>query len=346
MHKELQKFCTIESAKILDAIRAIDQSDEGFTIVVNPEGKVQGMLTDGDIRRALLAGAKLDQPVAPYIHKSFFSVGDSATRTEVLDLMQARKIRHVPVIDEASNLLGIHFLSAMIGAKALPNWAVLMAGGKGTRLHPLTEHLPKPMIKVAGRPILERLVLHLVGHGVTRIFLSVNYLGQVIEDHFGDGARFGCAIEYLREPEPLGTGGALSLLPEKPAAPLLVMNGDLVIESNIEHLLNFHNKGNYYATMAAKPYQYEVPYGCVDVADNRIISLKEKPISSFLVNAGVYVLSPEAVAAVPSQFFPITQLFEQAIELNRPCGCYKIEGDWADVGQVKDLKKARGQDAL
>jgi len=343
MRDELKKYCIQKNAVILDGIRAIDQSDEGFTLVVSDTGRLLGMLTDGDIRRALLAGAKLDQPLAPYIRKEFFSVNAQTTRTEVLDLMQARKIRHIPVIDGSNNLLGIHLLSSIIGANKLPNWAVIMAGGKGTRLRPITETLPKPMIKVAGRPILERLVLHLVGHGISRIFVSVNYMSQIIEDHFGDGSQFGCTIDYLREDEPLGTGGALSLLPRSPSEPILVMNGDLIIESDIEHILNFHRNGNYYATMATKPYQHEVPYGCIDTEGDRILSLREKPISSFLVNAGIYVLSPEAVNAIPAAFFPITQLFEQALEENKACGCYVIEEEWADVGQINDLRKAQGQ---
>jgi len=326
----------------MEGIQALDHSDAGFSVVIDAQEKVVGVLTDGDVRRALIAGKALNDPLMPHVHTDFFSVDERATRTEVLDLMQARKIRHVPVISSSGTLLGIHLLSSMIGVKDLPNWAVIMAGGKGMRLRPITEHLPKPMIKVAGRPILERLVLHLVGHGMKRIFLAVNYMSHVIEDHFGDGSQFGCTIEYLREEEPLGTGGALSLLKEIPDSPLLVMNGDLVMQANFEGMLNYHNEGKYVATMGVKPYQHEVPFGCVETQDDAIVSVREKPTINMLINAGVYVLSPESLSNIPKRFFPITEFFDTAIDKGRTCGSYVIEDDWTDVGRMDDLNEAQG----
>jgi NDP-sugar pyrophosphorylase family protein len=301
------------------------------------------VLTDGDIRRALLAGYQLNSPLMPHVHTEFFSVNQEATRVEVLDLMQARKIRHIPVIGDAGELMGIHLLSSIIGANDLPNWAVIMAGGKGTRLRPLTENLPKPMIKVAGRPILERLILHLVGYGVKRIFLSVNYMSHVIEDYFKDGTDFGCSIEYLREEEPLGTGGSLSLLPEIPDEPVFVMNGDLVMQVNLERLLQFHNEGGYSATMGVKPYYHEVPFGCVETSRGKITSIREKPSINQMINAGVYMISPEMLKSIPRTFFPITEFFGETIEAGGACGAFVIDEDWTDVGRMDDLNKAQGK---
>jgi NDP-sugar pyrophosphorylase family protein len=230
----------------------------------------------------------------------------------------------------------------VIGGRKLHNVAVIMAGGKGMRLRPITEHLPKPMIRVAGRPILERLVLHLVSYGITRIYLAVNYMSHVIEDHFGDGSRFGCSIEYLREEEPLGTGGSLSLLPEIPSQPVLVMNGDLVMQANIEGLLRFHQAGGFYASMGVKPYRHEVPFGCVESESGRILTVQEKPSIDKLINAGLYVLSPEALASIPRRFFPITELFESALADEQPCGSFLIEDEWTDVGRMGDLQQAQG----
>ena len=211
------------------------------------------------------------------------------------------------------------------------------------RLRPITEHLPKPMIKVAGRPILERLVLHLVSYGVTRIYLAVNYMGHVIENHFGDGSRFGCSIEYLREEEPLGTGGALSLLPENFDEPLLVMNGDLVMQANIEGFLRFHDEGGYSATMGVKPYHHEVPFGCIEADSGRMQSIQEKPSIERLINAGIYALSPKVIDRIPNAFYPITELFASLLEEELPCGSFLIEEEWTDVGRVGDLNEAQGK---
>jgi dTDP-glucose pyrophosphorylase/predicted transcriptional regulator len=336
--------CSIQSdATIRAALEAIDRNAKGVALVLDVDTKLLGVLTDGDIRRALLQNASLDDSVSPWISTNYFSVGQDVGRAEVLDLMQARLIDQVPVVDEAGRVVGLHLLHDIIGGRNLNNAAVIMAGGKGMRLRPITEHLPKPMIKVAGRPILERLVLHLVSYGITRIYLAVNYMGHVIEDHFGDGSRFGCSIEYLREEEPLGTGGSLSLLPEVFDKPILVMNGDLVMQANIEGILRFHDEGQFYATMGVKPYRHEVPFGCVESDSGRMLSVQEKPSIDRLINAGIYVLSPEALKSIPKSFFPITELFESALADLRPCGSFLIEDDWTDVGRIGDLNKAKGE---
>jgi dTDP-glucose pyrophosphorylase len=335
--------CKIQSdATIRDALEVIDAFAIGAVLVLDADAKLLGLLTDGDIRRALLGGASIHDPVTPWISKNYVSVGRDVGRAEVLDLMQARLIDQVPVVDDAGKVMGVHLIHDIIGGRKLDNVAVIMAGGKGMRLRPITEYLPKPMIKVAGRPILERLVLHLVSYGITRIYLAVNYMSHVIEDHFGDGSRFGCSIEYLREEEPLGTGGSLSLLPEISDKPVLVMNGDLVMQANLEGLLSFHQEGGFYATMGVKPYRHEVPFGCVESESGRILTVQEKPSIDKLINAGLYVLSPEALASIPREFFPITDLFESALVDEQPCGSFLIEDEWADVGRINDLHEAQG----
>ena len=335
--------CKIQSdATIRDALEVIDAFAIGAVLVLDADAKLLGLLTDGDIRRALLGGASINDPVTPWISKNYVSVGRDVGRAEVLDLMQARLIDQVPVVDAAGKVVGVHLIHDIIGGRKLDNVAVIMAGGKGMRLRPITEHLPKPMIRVAGRPILERLVLHLVSYGITRIYLAVNYMSHVIEDHFGDGSRFGCSIEYLREEVPLGTGGSLSLLPDISDKPVLVMNGDLVMQANIEGLLRFHQEGDFYATMGVKPYRHEVPFGCIESESGRILKVQEKPSIDKLINAGIYVLSPEALASIPKKFFPITELFESALVDEQPCGSFLIEDEWTDVGRMGDLQQAQG----
>src|SRR5215813_7439389 len=227
---ELQKLIVGPQNSIRDAMRVITDNWREIALVADDAGHVSGVVTDGDIRRGLLSGLTLDSPVSRVMTTNYIHVGTEADRASVLDLMKARRIRHIPVLDRERRLVGIHFLESLLGVGDRPNVAVIMAGGEGRRLRPLTDRLPKPMVPVAGRPILERIVLHLVGYGVTRIYISVNYLAELIIGHFGDGAAFGCSIEYLRESAPLGTGGPLSLLAERPRDPLIVMNGDLVTQ--------------------------------------------------------------------------------------------------------------------
>jgi len=199
MTPELASYCISEQLTLADALRSIDQGGAGIALVIGDGGRLAGTFTDGDLRRALIRGATLDAELAAYMQRKFTFVRPEAGRAEVLDLMQARLIRQIPIVDAAGMPVGLHLLHEVIGATPRVNWAVIMAGGQGTRLRPITEHVPKPMVTVAGRPILERLVLHLVGFGVRKIYLSVNYLAHIIESHFGDGSHFGCSIEYLRE---------------------------------------------------------------------------------------------------------------------------------------------------
>jgi dTDP-glucose pyrophosphorylase len=327
--------------RLVDAMQSLERSGVEIALVID-SGRLVGVLTDGDIRRALLGGVGMDSPLAPFVQREFTAVGADAGRAQVLDLMQARTLQQIPVVDADRRLLGLHLLHEVIGRKERPNRAVIMAGGKGLRLRPLTEHLPKPMILVAGRPILERLVLHLVGHGIRHISLAINYLGHVVEGHFGDGRKYGCAIDYLREEQPLGTGGALSLLPEPPRDPLLVLNGDVVTQFDVGKLLDFHAIGGFVATLGVASYAHTVPFGCVEVDGARVVRFEEKPVLMRRVNTGIYVLEPALVARVPArQEFPVTHLFEEALQRGERVGSYQLEDDWIDVGQSEQLRQAR-----
>lgn len=323
-------------------MRSLDRSSVQIVLVTDGDRRLVGTVTDGDLRRALLSGATLDSKLLPFVNQTFVSVGPEATRTEVIDLMQARVVNQVPILDGKGHLVGLHLLHEILGSVERPNWAVLMAGGRGTRLWPLTESVPKPMLKVAGRPILERLVLHLVGFGIRKMFLSVNYLSEVIESHFGDGSRFGCHIEYLREQRPLGTGGALSLLPSTPADPVLALNGDLVVQFDVQKLLDFHRRGGHRLTLGIHTYTHTVPFGVATVDDGRVTELREKPTMMWPTNAGIYVLDPSVIARVPrDEEFPLPALVEQCLERKESVGAFEIEDDWVDVGRRSELERAR-----
>jgi len=330
-------------ATLLEALRVIEEGGEAIGFVVDESGKVIGSLTDGDVRRAILRGRPLEARVLPETMRGdFVHVTADQGRAEVLDVMRARQIERLPILDEAGRLCGLHTMREMVSAAVRPNTAVILAGGRGSRLHPITDTIPKPMVKVAGRPILERLILHLMSCGVRRFAISVNYLAEIIEGHFADGARFGCQITYLREHMPLGTGGPLSLLPA-PALPVLVVNGDLVTQADVGRMLDFHAAGAFAATFGLRPYTVDVPYGVAEVEGDRLVALKEKPSQRMLINAGIYVLSPEAVVLVPAgQAYPITALFDVLLAGGRPVGAHVLEDEWLDVGRHEELQRARG----
>jgi dTDP-glucose pyrophosphorylase len=325
------------------ALRSLEASGLGIALVEEAGGKLAGILTDGDIRRALLSGATLECAVDEYTQRNFVAVGPAASRAEVLDLMQSRWLNQIPILDAEARLLGLHTLHEILGAASRPNWAVVMAGGRGERLRPLTDALPKPMIRVAGRPILERIVLHLVGFGFRQIFLAVNYKGELIEEHFGDGAAFGCSISYLRERRPLGTGGALSLLPLTPQHPLLVLNGDLLTQFDAGSLLSFHGRGAYRATVGVHQYAHTVPFGVVELKDDRIVRIREKPSEIWETNAGIYVIEPDLLKWIePNTYFPFPALIEECLERGESVGAFHVEQDWIDVGHQSELRRARG----
>lgn len=344
LEENLSRLCVGPDASIRTALKAIDDGGIGLAVVTDPRGRVVGVLSDGDVRRALLAGHGLDDPVAPHMTRSYLSVRPDATRAEILDMMRARVVQQIPVLADDGRLVGIHTMREVLGAAEKPNWAVIMAGGQGTRLRPITEKIPKPMIPVAGRPILERLVLHLVGYGIRTIYLAVNYMAEVIADYFGDGSAHGCHIRYLRETEAMGSGGALSLLPEVPADPVLCLNGDLLTQVDIEAMLAFHSETPCYATMGVRPFLQKFAFGCVEADGQGFIrSIEEKPTFERWINAGVYVLSPKAVADVPRRFFPMTDLFVDALRRSEPCRAFVVRDDWIDIGRHEQLAEARGE---
>lgn len=342
----LRRLLVSPRATLLDAMQVIDREGIELVFVGDGRGRVLGTLSDGDVRRAILRGQPLNHgDLNLAMNPRFTWVNPSVGRAEVLDLMRSLGISVVPVLDKRGRLVGLHLLYELIGAGVKPNAAVLMAGGKGMRLRPLTYDIPKPMLPVAGRPILERLVLQLVGSGIRRIFVAINYLGEVIEKHFGDGSRFGCDIEYLREKQPLGTAGALSLLPKGARThPVLVMNGDLVTEFDVSRVLAFHEAGGFEMTTVLKPYQVEIPFGVAEIRGDELVSIREKPREQHAVNTGIYVVGARALGLVPMRTeFTMPDLIQACTRGKRRVGAFQMEGDWIDVGRHETLKQARGQ---
>lgn len=344
--RALKALLVPADASLQRVLAAIERGGIELAFVADARERVIGTLSDGDVRRALLAGVPLDESGAARdaMCEQFTHVDPDTPRAEVLDRMRAQAISQIPVLDRGGRIVGLHLLRDLIGARERPNCAVIMAGGQGMRLRPYTETLPKPMLTVAGRPILERLVLHLLGYGIRDIFLSIHYLGHVIEEHFGDGSAFGCRIRYLRERKPLGTGGALSLLPKRIKHPVLVMNGDLVTGARIDQILDFHDAGAYALSVCLRPYAVEIPFGVAEVRGDRLVGLREKPTEQMLVNTGIYVVSPQLLSSIPKRReYPITQLAQTCLERELPVGAHVLQDDWIDIGRHDELRRARGQ---
>ena len=341
--KELKKFVIAKDQTIRDAMVRINENWREIVFVEDDLGKLVGTITDGDIRRALLSEFSFDCPAELVMNKNFTYVGPEVDRVRALDLMKARGILQIPIVDQGMHIVGIHFLQELLGASVRPNIAVIMAGGQGVRLRPLTETIPKPMVPVAGRPILERVILHLIGFGIRKIYISVNYKGNIIEEYFGDGSSLGCILHYLKEENALGTGGALSLLPDIGPHPLIVMNGDLVTQADIGRMLEFHETQQSEATVGVSLYPLQIPFGVVRKEGTRLIELQEKPTEHFFINSGIYILNPLVLSLVPKdQEFPITSLIQTLLARNALVSAYLIEEEWIDVGRHEDLWKAKG----
>ncbi len=312
---QIDRLTIRAGATILEAMEAIQAGAVEICLVVDADRRLVGVVTDGDVRRALLAGRLLGSPIDACLNTQFHAVGMDVGRAEALDLMLARGFTQVPILDRDGCLVGLHLL-----------------------------RVPKPMIAVAGRPILERLVLHLLSYGIRRMHIAINYKGEMIERHFGDGTRFGCRIDYIRETEPLGTGGALTLL-DPPEHPMLVLNGDLVTQLNVARLLDAHDASGARATIGVREYSVTIPYGVVGVDERGCLAaMREKPTEVFLINAGVYVVSPECWTGL-DRGNPMTmpELLLKQMEAGTPPGVFVIEEDWVDVGRHEDLQRARGQ---
>ncbi|TGK14571.1 nucleotidyltransferase family protein [Leptospira stimsonii] len=327
---------------LLEAIRTMDASGIQLILVSNEDNILEGILTDGDIRRAILRGSGLDIKIQEVMNRKPMTVLAETPREEMLSIMRRYMLHHLPVLDPAGKLVEIVTLDELIGAVERPNWVVLMAGGLGKRLRPLTDQIPKPLLSVGGKPILESILNGFSEQGFRKFYISVNYKADMIRDYFGNGDKWKVRIEYLDEDKSLGTAGALSSIPIKHEFPLVVMNGDLLTRANFYSLLKFHEQEKSSATMSVREYDFQVPYGVVNVENQEILSIEEKPIHKFHVNAGIYVLSPDTIELIPKNtFFDMPTLFEKLISLKRKTSAYLLKEYWLDIGRLEEFERAQ-----
>jgi dTDP-glucose pyrophosphorylase len=338
--RSAKKLIVNPTATIREVLEIIDQAAMQIALVVEDEGLI-GTITDGDIRRAFLRGRSLEDNIDGIYNPAPVKGYLSQPKEDLLQMALAAGVKQVPMVDDKGTLVGIESIDEYLRVSEKPNRVVVMAGGLGARLRPLTENTPKPLLKVGSKPILETIIRNFTQYGFRRIFLSVNYRGEQIQEYFGDGKEFGARLDYLVESKRLGTAGALSLLPEACQEPVIIMNGDLLTNVNFEHLVNYHNLSGASATMCVRDYELQVPYGVVHSDGATIQAIEEKPIHRYYVNAGIYVLSPEALQQIPQdQYFDMPQLFQQLIKTGCKTCSFPVREYWMDIGRPADFDQA------
>ena len=326
---------------IHDVVRNLDEVAIKIVLIVNSKGVLEGTISDGDIRRGLLKGLDFKSPIDSIIHRNALVVPVDMGHEMVMQLMVANKVQQIPVVDECHHVVGLHLWEQIHAPAKRDNIMVIMAGGLGTRLRPHTENCPKPLLTVAGKPMLEHIVERAKLEGFSHFVIAIHYLGHMIEDHFGDGEHLGIKIDYLRENTPLGTAGALGLLNPVPDSPFVVTNGDVITDIHYGELLDFHSRHEAIATMAVRAHEWQHPYGVVQTQGVEIVGFEEKPISISHINAGVYALNPEALNVIKqNSYCDMPTLFEYLQEKEKLTVAYPMHEPWLDVGRPDDLHQA------
>lgn len=339
--KSIEKIKLNPLATIREAIEVIDKGSMQIALVVDHQNKLIGTLTDGDIRRGLLDGLTLESTIESIIFRTPTIAKVGASKKEILNLATAKKLHQIPIVDDEGKVVGIEEIDELVKPEQRSNKVVLMAGGLGTRLRPLTEHKPKPMLEVGNKPILQTIIEHFASYGFRDFVIVVNYKSHVIQEYFNDGSNLGVNIEYIQEEKRLGTAGSLSLLKEIPEEPFFVMNADILTNLNFLHLYNYHVSSNSVATMCVREYEIQIPYGVINIDNTKILSIEEKPIHKFFINAGIYVLSPEVLGYLPKKaYFDMPLLFEKLIKDGKNVISFPIRELWIDIGHMEEYKKA------
>jgi len=337
-----EKALLPQSSIIEDAIKVLNDSGLRIVIVIDDYSQLVGTISDGDIRRGLLKGLTLSSSIEQVVNKESITVSPGMERELVLELMKANKIQQIPIIDNSQKVIGLHLWDELDSINLKDNKFVIMAGGKGSRLHPQTKNCPKPMLHVSGRPILEHIIKRASLEGFCDFLIAINYLGEMIEDYFGDGSNFGVNIAYLKEDSPMGTAGALSLIDPQPAEAFVVTNGDVITDIKYGDLLDFHLKHKADGSMAIRLDEWQNPFGVVEIEGIRIIGYEEKPITRNYTNAGVYVIDPLKLSLLrKNQFYNMPDLFNLIQESNGLTIAYPMHEKWIDVGRPDDLLQAQ-----
>ena len=325
------------------AIRCLDQTALRMVMVIDEEGRLLGTITDGDVRRALLKFLPMATSVKDVMFATPTVATEGESREQILSSMKAKDLLHMPIVDADGVIIGIETLQHLISKTRHDNPVFLMAGGFGKRLQPLTKNIPKPLLKVGQKPILETILGQFIDAGFHNFFISIHYKAEMLREHFGDGSRWDVSIQYIHEETPLGTAGALGLLPkEQIRLPILMMNGDLLTKVDFERLLNFHNEYGGDATLCVREYDFQVPYGVIESCQHRVTSIVEKPVHNFFVNAGIYILSTTILEQVDGiSYLDMPHMLENLIEQDGQVNIFPLHEYWLDIGQIEQFERAQ-----
>lgn len=348
MYSDPRVFCIPQASSLRECIARMDANRLGIVLLVDGERRLAGTITDGDVRRAALAGVNLDEPVGTLLEKKAGSAYARPITAPVdadhgayLKLLKQHRIFHLPLLDKDQRVAGLITLGDILPDEVLPIQAVVMAGGAGSRLRPLTDNLPKPMLPVGDRPLMEIIIEQFRSIGIRRVNITTHHKSDKITEHFGDGQHFGVDIRYMTEDRPLGTAGGLGLM-EKPTETLLVVNGDILTNVDFRAMLAYHREQAADLTMAVRQYDLNVPYGVVECDGPMVRALTEKPLQSLFVNAGIYLLEPTVHSLIPfGERFDMTDLIQRLLEIGRPVASFPIREYWLDIGQPADYDRAQ-----
>lgn len=338
--KSAEKIKISIDSKIKQALNALSKGAMKIVLVVDKDNKLIGTLTDGDIRRGFLKGLSLTSPIESIVFKKPTIAKKTDSKEKLLKIALSKKIFQIPLVDNQNKVIGIYILEELIRSKNKSNKVYIMAGGEGVRLRPLTKNTPKPMLKVGNKPILQHIIEKFKNCGYKNFVICVNFKSKVIKDYFSDGSSFGVKIKYIEEKIKMGTAGALSLIETKPKEPFFVINGDLLTNLDFEKMLDFHNYHNAKATMCISEYNFQSSYGEVELSNENIKSITEKPIHKFYVNAGIYILNPECIKLIPKKTYDIPSLFAKMIKNKFKTISFPLGEYWLDIGKINDYKKA------
>ena len=338
--RDWQETLLKRDATIHEAIQKLDSAGLQIVLIVDGERKLLGTVTDGNIRRGILRGFFSDESVSKVMNCNPVTAGENFPRSGILELMRGNQVNCVPLLNDKGQVVGAKTLDGLLlKPKLKENIVVLMAGGLGTRLRPLTEKCPKPMLQIGGKPLLEIILLNFIAYGFRRFYISVNYKAEVIEEYFKNGVKWGVEIQYLREKEKMGTAGSLSMLPDAIHEPVIVMNSDLLTNVNFNQFLEFHMSHQSKATMAIRKYEFQVPYGAITTDNYHIVSIDEKPVQRFFVNAGMYVLDPDVVRDISDTYCDMTAVFQGITEKGLQAAAFPIREYWLDIGGINEYKQ-------
>ena len=336
-----KKTLLFTNATIQDSIRSLNESGLQIVMVIDPDYTLIGTITDGDIRRGLLKELQLNSSITQIIHYQAIVVPPSLTEEMALHLMKTNVVHSLPVVDENKRVVGLHVFNKLLVPSSKENWMVIMAGGKGTRLLPHTENCPKPMLRVLGKPMLEHIIIRAKNEGLSHFYIAINYLGHMIEEYFEDGNKWDITIKYLKESEPLGTAGALSLIEEELVNPIIVTNGDVITDIKYTELLEYHIKHKAAATMSVRSHEWQNPFGVVKTKDIDIQGFEEKPIIYSYINAGIYALNAGVLQTLKKgTHINMPDLIMSLKEKGDKTIVYPIHETWLDVGRLDDFQKA------